>query len=102
MTPEGVTDFINLVKTESTASTSDKRRYIGRITSSITDVTTNEQGKILIPRTLCDQFGFETPGDIVVVGEDQHFFIVPSANYQKAIAKDDPGLAAINEQLGFF
>ncbi|WP_156817140.1 division/cell wall cluster transcriptional repressor MraZ [Rubritalea marina] len=89
---------------DSRAEWTPKQRALmrGKLFSRCIKVTMNPQGKLLIPKALCNHPGVEPDGPAMLVGRGTYFEIVSAENYSEMCAREDAETLALNEEMDIF
>lgn len=83
---------------ESNASPADKRRAIRNFYGEARTVTTDKQGRILVPEGHCTRAGLK--GDVVFVGGRSRFEIWARDRHGVNVAKDAAVFERVAEEIG--
>ncbi|GAA5494566.1 MraZ protein [Rubritalea squalenifaciens DSM 18772] len=74
----------------------------GRLFSDSQKTKLNPQGKLPIPKALCEMVGLEPDGPASLVGRGTYFEIVKPDYYHEMRVREDEEIAKLNADMGIF
>ncbi len=79
-----------------------KNAMIERLDSESEELKINVQGKLLIPKAICDSQGFTSGDELVLSGRGLHFEVYTVRNHDEMLKKQAAVIAEADAQLGIF
>lgn len=79
--------FDERVKTvnDSDLTPAKKTAMLGRLYMLCREASVNEQGKLLVPKDLSEQAGFDAESEVVLVGRGLHFEVWSKSNHARVL-----------------
>lgn len=74
----------------------------GRLFSDSQKTKLNPQGKLLIPKALCEVVDIEPDGPVSLVGRGTYFEIVHPGHYQEMRVREEEEIAKLNADMDIF
>ncbi len=99
LTNEAYLHRVNLIK-ESDRTSAEKIRMLGKLAMNSKEVQLNEQGKLLIPKDLCEKVGLSVDTELVLAGRGLHFEVWNKENFTRFTEIEDA--LDDNDPLGAF
>jgi MraZ protein len=99
LTNEAYLHRVNLIK-DSDHIPAEKTRMLGKLAMNSKEVQLNEQGKLLIPKELCERVGLAAEAELVLAGRGLHFEVWNKENHARFVEIEN-ALDA-NDTLGVF
>lgn len=62
----------------------------------------NPQGKLLIPKALCELNGLDSEGQVALVGRGTYFELIQPENYEKIRVGEEEEIALLDSDMGIF
>ncbi len=87
------------VKNEPEMTTRDKNEFLEWLNASCEEVTVNSQGKLLIPKKMCEQADFGS--ELLLVGRGGFFEIWSTGAYDNMTEGRKPRIDKIRDTYGF-
>jgi DNA-binding transcriptional regulator/RsmH inhibitor MraZ len=79
----------NTVK-ESNLTPREKTEILGVFAMKCRTANVNDQGKLLIPKDLCEVIGIRADSEVVLAGRDLHFEVWSKENHARVLALEAP------------
>lgn len=95
LTNEAYLHRVNLIK-ESDCTPAEKIRKLGKLAMNSKEAQLNDQGKLLIPKELCEKVGLVADTELVLAGRGLHFEVWNKESFarfveiENALDEDDP------------
>jgi DNA-binding transcriptional regulator/RsmH inhibitor MraZ len=77
-----------------------KGQMLGRLAMWSLEVTLNEQGKLLVPKSLSEQAGIQAEAEVYLAGRGNYFEIWSKTNFETLLGIER--LQEDNDELGIF
>lgn len=87
------------VKNEPSMTTKQKNEFLEWLNGACVEVTVNNQGKLLIPKKMCEQARFTS--ELVLVGRGGFFEIWEPSTFEKMNTATQPRIDEIRDTYGF-
>ncbi len=76
-----------------------KNKALGILAMRCTDVQINDQGKLTVPKELCERAGIASESEAVLVGRGHYFELWSGENFDKILAIESNGKLDDDEEL---
>lgn len=99
LTERKVNEIEESVKNEVEMTTKQKNEFLEWLNGSCVEVTINSQGKLLIPKKMCEEAQFET--QLILVGRGSFFEIWEPSTFEKKEKARKSSIAQVRSTYGF-
>lgn len=99
LTERKLEEIESSVKEEPGMTTKQKNEFLEWLNGSCVEVTINNQGKLLIPKKMCDQAKFGS--ELTLVGRGSFFEIWEPSTFEKMRSNSQPKIDEIRDTYGF-
>jgi DNA-binding transcriptional regulator/RsmH inhibitor MraZ len=98
LTREAYDEKLELIR-NSAMKPAKKTKVIGILAMRSSDVQINDQGKLPVPREVCERAGISAESDVFLVGRGHYFEIWSAENFDKVLEIESTDIADDDEEL---
>ena len=102
LTEQEYGSMLDAVQNHPAMSYIQKKKYLGKLHSRVHLTKCNAQGKLVIPKALCDRVGFELEGNLALLGRGTYIDIVRERDLEAMMRAEDAETLEDDAEFGFF